>query len=183
MTLTKGVFQSYAASSGSSKEVLINLNSLIYRTIERGNFISMFYAILDFKKHKLQYSRAGHEPVIFFNNNSGSFSLLKPNGIGLGLEKGTIFSESIEEIEIDISPGDSFLFYTDGLTDYGIPLSKKFEKDSGLNINIINIIKQNDSSHPAMLLDKISEEIKAVNNNAYQYDDTTMIAITKINNE
>ncbi|MGE5796842.1 MAG: SpoIIE family protein phosphatase [Ignavibacteria bacterium] len=183
MTLTKGVFQSYAASSGSSKEVLINLNSLIYRTIERGNFISMFYAILDFKKHKLQYSRAGHEPVIFFNNNSGSFSLLKPNGIGLGLEKGTIFSESIEEKEIDISPGDSFLFYTDGLTDYGIPLSKKYEKDSGLDINIINIIKQNNSSHPAKLLDKISEEIKTVNNNSYQYDDTTMIAITKISNE
>ncbi|HVO74211.1 MAG TPA: SpoIIE family protein phosphatase [Ignavibacteriaceae bacterium] len=184
MTLTKGVFQSYAASSDSSKEVLTKLNSLIYRTIERGNFITMFYAILDFKNHKLQYSRAGHEPVISFNADKSRFSLLRPNGIGLGLEKGKIFSDSIEEMEIQISPGDSFLFYTDGLTDFGIPLlSKKDEGSSGIKTDIINIIKHNNSVHPAKLLDKISEEISAVNKNAYQYDDMTMIAVNKINNE
>ena len=178
MTLTKGAFQSYAAISGSPKEVLTKLNSLIYDTIERGSFITMFYAVLDFENDKITFARAGHEPVIYFNNKEEKFSFLKPGGIGLGLEEGKIFSRSIEEKEIDISQGDSFLFLTDGLTDS----KNEMKVDFGMG-NLLDVIKKYDgkssNKQPRDLLDKISEKIKSFRNNSPQYDDITAIAITK----
>ena len=178
MTLTKGAFQSYAALSDSPKEVLTKLNTLIYDTIERGSFITMFYAVLNFNNDKLAFARAGHEPVIYFNNKEEKLSLLKPGGIGLGLEEGKIFSKSIEEQEIDISQGDSFLFLTDGLTDAKNEMNVDFGMD-----NLLDVIKKYDrksaNKQPGGLLDKISEEIKSFRNNSSQYDDITAIAITK----
>ena len=178
MTLTKGAFQSYAALSGSPKEVLTKLNSLICDTIERGSFITMFYAVLDCKNDKLTYARAGHEPVVYFNNSEEKLSLLKPGGIGLGLEEGKIFSKSIEEKEIDISHGDSFLFLTDGLTD----AKNEMNVDFGMK-NLLDVIKKYDgkssNNQSGELLDKISEEIKSFRNNSPQYDDITAIIINK----
>jgi len=178
MTLTKGAFQSYAALSDSPKEVLTKLNSLIYDTIERGSFITMFYAILDPNNDKLTFARAGHEPVIYFNNKEEKLSLLKPGGIGLGLEEGKIFSGSIEEKEIDILQGDSLLFLTDGLTD----AKSETNSDFGMK-NLLDVIKnyKGSNSHiePKELLNKLSKEIKSFRNNSPQYDDITVIVITK----
>lgn len=178
MTLTKGAFQSYAALSDSPKQVLTKLNSLIYDTIERGSFITMFYAVLDFRNDKLTYARAGHEPVIYFNIKEEKLFLLKSGGIGLGLEEGKIFSRSIEEKEINISQGDSFLFLTDGLIDAKNEMNVDFGIDT-----LLDIIKKYkvsfSSTHQGELLDKISEAIESFRNNSPQYDDITAIEITK----
>jgi len=178
MTLTKGAFQSYAASSASPKEVLTKLNSLIYNTIERGSFITMFYAVLDFEKDKLTFARAGHEPVIHFSKKDDGISLLKPVGIGLGLEEGKIFARSIEEEEIDLSNGDSLLFITDGITE------SKNENNSDFGmINLLEVMKKFDiissDRKPEELLNKLSNEIRVFRGNATQYDDMTAIAIVK----
>ena len=178
MTLTKGAFQSYTGLSDSPKEVLTKLNSLIYDTIERGSFITMFYAVLDYENDKLTFARAGHEPVIYFNNKKEKLSLLKPGGIGLGLEEGKIFSESLEENEINVFDGDSFLFFTDGLTD------SKNDKNSDFAMNnLLDVIKEYENKslyiQPGKLLDKLTSEIKSFRNNIAQYDDMTAIVINK----
>ena len=178
MTLTKGAFQSYTGLSDSPKEVLTKLNSLIYDTIERGSFITMFYAVLDYENDKLTFARAGHEPVIYFNNKKEKLSLLKPGGIGLGLEEGKIFSESLEENEINVLDGDSFLFFTDGLTD------SKNDKNSDFAMNnLLDVIKEYENKslyiQPGKLLDKLTSEIKSFRNNIAQYDDMTAIVINK----
>jgi len=178
MTLTKGAFQSYTGLSDSPKEVLTKLNSLIYDTIERGSFITMFYAVLDYENDKLTFARAGHEPIIYFNNKKEKLSLLKPGGIGLGLEEGKIFSESLEENEINVFDGDSFLFFTDGLTD------SKNDKNSDFAMNnLLDVIKEYENKslyiQPGKLLDKLTSEIKSFRNNIAQYDDMTAIVINK----
>jgi len=178
MTLTKGAFQSSTGLSDSPKEVLTKLNSLIYDTIDRGNFITMFYAVLDYENDKLTFARAGHEPIIHFNNKEEKLSLLKTGGIGLGLEEGKIFYESLEEKEINVLPGDTLLFFTDGLTD------SKNERNSDFSMNnFLDIIKKYDSKslsiQPSELLDTIVNEIQSFRNNTPQYDDITTIAITK----
>jgi len=178
MTLTKGAFQSYTGLSDSPKEVLTKLNSLIYDTIERGSFITMFYAVLDYENDKLTFARAGHEPIIYFNNKKEKLSLLKPGGIGLGLEEGKIFSESLEENEINVFDGDSFLFFTDGLTD------SKNDKNSDFAMNnLLDVIKEYENKslyiQPGKLLDKLTSEIKSFRNNIPQYDDMTAIVINK----
>ena len=178
MTLTKGAFQSYAASSTSPKEVLTKLNSLIYNTIERGNFITMFYAVLDSQNNKLIFARAGHEPIIHFNKMDEKLSLLKPVGIGLGLEEGKIFANSIKEEEIEISESDSLLFYTDGLTDTKNETNSDFGIDRLLEA-LKKYHRKTSDNKSENLLDVLTDEIKVFRDKSPQYDDITVISITR----
>jgi len=96
----------------------------------------------------------------------------------LGLEEGKIFSESLEENEINVLDGDSFLFFTDGLTD------SKNEKNSDFAMNnLLDVIKEYENKslyiQPGKLLDKLTSEIKSFRNNIPQYDDMTAIVINK----
>lgn len=176
MTLTKGVFQSFAESSNSPKEVLTKLNSIVYRTIDKKSFVTMFYAILDFKNNKITYARAGHEPVIHYKFDEDKTDLLKPNGLGLGLEKGEIFSKIIEEKELEFLPGDLLLFYTDGITD------SKDEHNSDFGIDNLLVTINNDfPRNQNDILNHIYDVVLKFRYNSPQYDDMTLISIHRKN--
>jgi hypothetical protein len=68
MTLTKGIVQSHADDFISPSDVLKKVNDLLYRTIEKDYFVSLFYSVLDVKHHTLTYARAGHDPVLHWQN-------------------------------------------------------------------------------------------------------------------
>jgi len=174
MTLAKGIFQSNAAASFSPKEVLIRMNSLIYRTIEKRSFITMMYAILDFRLNKILLARAGHEPAVYYNKYSDMVKLLQPKGIGLGLESGEIFSQSVVEEEIQLNPGDSLLLYTDGLTD------TKNENNNELGMDkLLEILSKYKNNTPDDLPKLLLKEIHHFKNTSPQYDDITFITLTR----
>lgn len=52
MTLTKGILQSHAENDLSPRQVLNKVNSLMYRTIEKSWYVSMFYAVLETTEKK-----------------------------------------------------------------------------------------------------------------------------------
>ena len=54
---------------------------------------------------------------------------LKPPGIGIGLNKNSNFDEELIEKTIDISAGDLFLFYTDGITEARNDLKAEFGEE------------------------------------------------------
>lgn len=94
MTLTKGIVQSHADDFVSPQDVLIKVNKLLYQTIDKDSFVSLFYAVLDIKHKTVIYSRAGHNPVLYYRHKDGHCSLLEPDGIALGLERGTCLIRS-----------------------------------------------------------------------------------------
>jgi len=117
MTLTKGILQSHAEDNISPKHVLSKVNSLMYRTIERNSFVSMFYAILDLQQRKIRFSRAGQCPVIVAQRSGEEGTFLTPKGMALGLENGKIFDSVLEEQELDLQAGEVLVFHTDGFTE------------------------------------------------------------------
>lgn len=172
MTLVKGIFQSYAGSSCSPKEVLTKMNSLLYKIVEKRTFITMMYAVLDHKLNKLVVARAGHEPVIRFN--SDKIDLLQPKGIGLALESGEVFSKSIFEQEIDLFTGDLLLFYTDGLTDARDGESHELGID-----HLLQIIHKHSRSSTKDFTESLLSEIKVFSKSTSQYDDITLITLKR----
>jgi serine phosphatase RsbU (regulator of sigma subunit) len=172
MTLTKGIFQSYAKSFESPREVLIKVNSLLYHTIERGSFVTMFYAVLDKNFNKITFARAGHEPAIHVKSETGQTVFLRPPGIGLGLEDGNVFSKSITDTEIILNSGELFFLYTDGFTDSRNKLSQEFGQQS-----IISLLNNLNKSSAPEILKSIAEEISKYSKGVPQFDDMTFIAV------
>jgi len=172
MTLTKGFFKSQAKYVDSPMQVLINMNELFYDNVERGVFISMIYSIFDLEKKEMTFSRAGHNPMILRRSGKGMAEEISPPGIALGLEKGDIFSRTIEQKTIPIHSGDVFLFYTDGLNE-AINASNEEYGETRLRL----AVEKNSHLPIEVLLDNVEEDIYYFTGKTPQYDDMTAVVI------
>ncbi len=172
MTLTKGFLKSQAKYVDSPMQVLKNMNELFYENVERGVFISMIYSIFDLEKNQMTFSRAGHNPMILRRSGEGRAEEMCPAGIALGLEKGEIFSRTIEQKTIPIHSGDVFLFYTDGLNEALNPCNEEYG-ETRLRL----AVEKNGHLPVEILLDNIEEDIYYFTGRAPQYDDMTAVVI------
>jgi serine phosphatase RsbU (regulator of sigma subunit) len=174
MTLTKGIFQAVAETENSPREVLVKMNSLIYKAIERNYFVTMIYAVLDTTANTFTFARAGHEPLIYFDNAKNEIKSLRPDGIGIGLEKGTIFNKTIKEFTLSPGAGDIMLLHTDGVTDV-----KNKENLSFGSERIIKIVEEHKNLSSPDLIKKFYLELNHFRDDYPQYDDMTIISIKK----
>jgi len=172
MTLTKGIVQSHVDDEVSPCDVLTKVNNLLYKTIDKNTFVSLFYAVLDVKKKTIRYSRAGHNPVIFFRSNDGSCLLLEPDGIALGLERGDLFKQIIKEKELTLGKGDLLVFYTDGFSEAMNRKKEEYGED-----RLRDIIIQNHEKSVSDIYNAVLQDIKKFVKDSPQNDDMTVIFI------
>lgn len=170
MAEIKGIFESLSRMIESPKEILVKANHILKNTLNKKNFVSALYGLIDMNKEELYFSRAGHCPAILIRD--GKINTFKPSGIGLGLTNDNHFKENLEEIKIELKQGDNLIFYTDGITE----AKNKNLEDFGENrFTRILLNSANES------VDKITNEvIKAVtlfSRNHSQYDDITLVIL------
>jgi hypothetical protein len=172
MTLTKGILQSHAEEDPSPKHVLSKVNHLMYRSIERSWYVSMFYAVLDSNRRLLKFARAGHNPAIVFSSGASETRLLQTAGIGLGLEKGDLFTKTLVEGELQLSPGDTLVFYTDGFTEAMNRDLEEFGTD-----RFLDLLHRNDNGSAEQLVQQAFEEVREFAGDHPQHDDMTIVVL------
>lgn len=174
MTLTKGMLQAHAEENVSPKVVLGKVNKLLYKTIEKNSFVSMFYAILDMNNHSLLYSRAGHYPGIFCSFEERDSKLLMSKGIALGLEEGKVLQDTLNEDTIQLKPGDVVVFYTDGFTE---TINNKLEQYG--EERLIELIQNYRDQHPQEILELILKDVRKFTKDYPQHDDMTIVILKR----
>ncbi len=172
MTLTKGVFQSHAEVDVSPKQVLTKVNGLMYRSIERGSFVSMFYAVIDLGLMKMRFARAGHNPAIYYNRKNQNISALEPSGIALGLEKGEVFAHVIKEQEMPLQSGDLFVLYTDGFSEAMNNEQQQYSEE-----RLLQTIQKHSAASAEEIIHQVYLEIKSFTHEHPQHDDMTMVVV------
>lgn len=172
MTLAKGVIASQAKRTTSPKSVLCNVNELLYEIMERGKFISMVYGIFDVKRNVLTFAHAGHNPIFHVNAKTKEIAILRSKGMALGLEKGILFADNLEEAEIRLEPDDIFVFYTDG---YVEAMNRHQEEFS--EARLLAALRAHLDSPAEQLLTNINETVKSFVGKAVQHDDMTMVIV------
>lgn len=175
MTLTKGILQSHAEDNVSPKLVLSKVNSLMYRTIERNSFVSMFYAVLDQQQRTIRFARAGQCPVILAQHANAEGSFLTPRGMALGLERGQVFDSVLEEQEVRLQAGEVLVFYTDGFTE----AMNKREEEYGER-RLVEAVARYRMKPAADLIRCVCEDVKAFTGDVTQHDDMTMVVVKVI---
>ncbi len=145
------------------------VNSLLYDSIELGNFVTAFYGVLDSKNDIFTFSNCGHnQPIHIHSKNEVSF--LKEGGPALGV----IPDVDYEERPIFLRAGDIILFYTDGVTEAVNDKGEQFGED-----RLIEILTKNRalSAHDIRLL--IYNELISFTSSTHIFDDLTMIVLKK----
>ncbi|OQA00707.1 MAG: Phosphoserine phosphatase RsbU [Planctomycetes bacterium ADurb.Bin401] len=114
MSSFRGMIRAYADGGHmrhTMTEIIRKLNSNACQECRDGEFITLFYAIIDAKDMTITYCNCGHEPTLLWRG--GKIRELQKGGLVLGVTKDAEY-----EIEkINLKNEDRLLFYTDGLID------------------------------------------------------------------
>jgi serine phosphatase RsbU (regulator of sigma subunit) len=170
MAEIKGIFESLSKISASPREILIEANQILERTLERKNFVSAAYGLIDLSEEILYISRAGHCPVLLVRD--GRAENLRPSGIGLGLNFGSHFANTLEEIKIDLKENDLIVLYTDGITE---AQNKDLEEFGSRNFE--QILIENCDNSVDEISNKVLKELTVFSQDNYQHDDITLLVL------
>jgi len=172
MTLTKGIVQSKAEEVLSPKSVLIKVNNLLYQSLWRDSFVTMFYGVLDLKTKRFTYARAGHNPPVHLNYKKDAYSCLESKGIALGLADEKEFAQSIEEKSCELKSNDLVVFYTDGFTEV-------MNRDSIVfgETRLIDLIINNRHQTSKKLIENVYKEVSLFSGDSLEHDDMTMVSV------
>jgi sigma-B regulation protein RsbU (phosphoserine phosphatase) len=174
MSKVQGMVQLAAHIYSTPKEMLTNINRRIFDGMDRRSFITMILALFDMKKKEVRICRAGHNKALFAAN--GKINFLEGGGIGLGLERGPVFEDAIEEVKIPIKPDSLFLFYTDGITE-----AMNEEKQQLGEKAIVDLLKTERHLSAESIQQSILTKVEKFRGSAEQHDDVTMVVVKSKN--
>src|SRR3954467_5501818 len=91
MAICRSVLRSQAPENSSPSEVLKKVNRQLYPDIKEDMFISMAYLILDHVRATVTLCRAGHDAPLLYRSATEELTLIKPPGLVLGIDSGSVF--------------------------------------------------------------------------------------------
>lgn len=103
---------------------MAKVNYLLWESIERNQFVTAIYGILDASNRTLSYSNAGHNPPLLIKAG-GETRYVTDGEQPLGMFRDTRYHEN----HLILAPGDVLVLYTDGLTEAENPAGEEFGRD------------------------------------------------------
>jgi len=155
-----------AANIFWSQGAIHKLNNMACRECSDGEFITLFYAVIDAKEQIISYCNCGHEPAVLIRN--GDIINLEKGGLVLGVDE-----KSKYEIEtVELKNGDCLIFYTDGLID-----AANFDGQWWGKENLLETAKKFSDGSAHQVLKNILAYRRRFVGLADQIDDTSIIVI------
>lgn len=174
MTFTKGVLHSLCNDYRSTIEVLTKANKLFRQNANRGTFISLIFGVISPGGSSFTFSRAGHNPLLYFENKTQNLKEYKPAGLAIGMAEEEVFGKHISEEKINLSKGDILVLFTDGVVE-SVSKTNKVYGDSRL----YNLVKKNHKESAQEIIKRIEADLTMFEEKSDQHDDMTMIVIKK----
>ena len=172
MAELKGLVLSLSRIYESPARLLCEANRILSANMDSRSFVTMTYAMVDTLARTMRFARAGHNPILHLEAATGRTKVLTPPGLGLGLDRGDRFEEILEEAEVPLASGDSFLFFTDGLSEAMNIRAELFGEQ-----RLRDILEQSESLTSEELKEKILAEIRVFVGDAAQHDDMTLVIL------
>jgi serine phosphatase RsbU (regulator of sigma subunit)/HAMP domain-containing protein len=176
MAEIKGMMMQLTKNYFTPKKLMIELNRMLYRSIDRNSFVTMIYAVLDIPDKTVTFSRAGHNPAIKCGMD-GKAEFLTPSGIGLGIDSGPLFEKNITEQSVSLNAGDIFLLYTDGIVEAMNHADEMFGEDY-----LLEILQRNHNRSAGAVKNEILTDLEEFLNGRMLQDDTTMVILKNSGN-
>jgi len=157
----------YTSERSSPAGVLASINTILYERQLEEYYVTLCYAVFDFKRRTLTMANSGL-PYPLRVRSGEDPALIELAGVPLGSFPGS----SYDEIVFDLSPGDLFVFCSDGvheavnseLGEFGIERLK-------------HVVAASADKSARELVDDIFAAVEAFQGDAPNYDDTTAVVV------
>jgi serine phosphatase RsbU (regulator of sigma subunit) len=173
MTMARSLVRLASVRNVSPGDTFKKVNRILAKDIRRGMFVTAAYMVLNVKTKTLRVASAGHNPVVLYRAKSGENELIKPAGIALGFDKGTIFDNHIKEVEVQLESGDRIVTYTDGVNEAMNNNSEEFGDE-----RFYELVKSHARKPSKDFVEAIVRELDKHRGDAEQSDDITITTLT-----
>ncbi len=164
----------YAMALDDIRQLLRSVNRLFYENTSDNSYATLFFADYDESTHGLRYVNCGHLPPLLLKGGGSStngpippsnIERLEPTSTVLGL----FDTWECNVAETSLSPGDTLLLYTDGVTEAANAGGEEFGES-----RLVETLCTNHNLNAQPLLDSIIQAVQTFSNEE-QADDITLV--------
>ncbi len=168
-SLARTILRVEAGYGHSPQRVISQTNQALLQDLQRAEmFVTALVAYLDQNDLTLTYANAGHTPGLWWRADVGRFEQLAATTPPLGIEIPDLGGDRT----LQLSPGDSILFYTDGVTETLSPDGQIFGGD-----RLEEALAAHAGSSADDLVQSVLSAVRVFRRDAPCSDDITMIAM------
>ena len=160
----------YALAGEDLSRLLIAVNRLFYKNTEVNHYATMFFGLYDDSRRKLAYVNCGHNAPLLLRG-SNTVERLEATATVMGL-----FEQwSCTVAEVQLSPGDILILYTDGITEAANPAGEEFGEE-----RLLHLLRTSRDLPAADLLKKVLNEVQQFSPGEQGDDLTLIVAATRL---
>ncbi|MGL4605909.1 MAG: SpoIIE family protein phosphatase [Eubacteriaceae bacterium] len=167
MMTAKTTIKALAESGADPGEILFQANNRLRESNRALMFVTALVCKLDLQSGKITYASAGHNPPLLLRNKNVDY-IRKRTGFVLALKESVRYENHVE----NLGPGDSFLIYTDGVTD-----AKNAQGDFFGEQRLLEVVADVVEETPEGLLSEIKTSLDEFSFQTAQADDITMLCV------
>ena len=155
---------------GNMAQVLTDVNRQLTRDVgDFGQFMTLFYLMIDPDECTISWIRAGHDPAILYDPGADQFEELRGSGIALGIDEDWRYEENHRT---GLKDGQTIVIGTDGIWEASNADGEMFGK-----ARLYEIIRKNPHANAAEIMDAIIEALDRFRAGHKAEDDITLIVI------
>jgi len=168
MAVSKTLLKATALKGMPADNILSEVNNIITDESPANMFVTVFYGVLDLRSGAFEYSNGGHNPPYLIPTDGEAKQLDNIGGLMIGAMKDVPYESNV----VMIKPGESLLFYTDGVTESFNKDGEEFH-ETGLE----QILADKNSLSVNELVEHVFENVQSFSEGVEQSDDITCLAL------
>ncbi|MFW6097708.1 MAG: SpoIIE family protein phosphatase [Chloroflexota bacterium] len=170
MALSRTTIRNVAIGDRTPAAALEKANKFILSDSQTDLFLTAFYAALELDSGRLVYCNAGHNPPLWYHARTGELESLQTGGIALGIVPDLL----LQNIEINLEPGDVLIFYTDGVTE---AMNAQYEEFGLFRLQEAIPVSSDRSAHD--VAESVVAAVNAHSEEFNRWDDVTLIVVRR----
>ena len=142
--------------------------TVIQQLLDLESFITLCYARFDLARKRLDFVDCGHTQTIHWQQQTGTCRLLAGENIPLGC----LEDEVHVQVSVPIEPQDTFVFYSDGVTEAQNAAGEFFGEEG-----LIAVVEASGECTPEALVESIRQAVVTFSHSETFSDDLTCVVV------
>jgi sigma-B regulation protein RsbU (phosphoserine phosphatase) len=168
MATARALMRQRSFLPGGPAKVVSDANMHLSKDVEdSGQFMTLFYLVIDPVRRSLRWVRAGHEPAVIYDPHRDVFEELRGSVMALGVDETWKYQE---ENRRGLTDGQVILIGTDGIWESRNSEGRMFGKAA-----LLDLIRKNADSSAEEILGAVIASIKLFQQDTEPEDDVLLV--------
>lgn len=168
MVMIRTIIHTIGGARKNAAEVVSWINRGIAGRVDIERFATLSYMTYDPVSNEMEYSNAGHHPIMIYRSASQSIEKVDSPGLPIGLERDSEYHLVTFKLDRD----DVILTYTDGILEAMDYRSEQFEEE-----RLQAALRESVDRSPKEIVEHIRKRVDEFVGQAKQHDDMTLIVL------